>query len=285
MRASDFDLVSSGLTASMVLVGVAVLVLFSLWVTGTEIVPDDESRFPNTRLVSASSSAIELEFEMPSDEETVALKETTLQQMVQNIESVQLIEIAGGHDKTPKAGVIGAGVIGAGVIEVRPAGLDSSDSSGTEMVPRFERWHLLFSAPNPASFARQLDSLKIELGAFGGGVDGIDYAREFSTRIHRKHNSKPETETRLYFSWSAPSPLARFERDLLVKAGVRVAGRQIVKFVPKGLEQQLAQLELNYAHTRGVFNVGEIAKTVFQCRRDGQNYGFFVVDQRYVGVP
>jgi hypothetical protein len=269
MRATEFDLVSSGLMAMMVLAGCAVLVLFAIWITDTELIPEEENDYPRTQLVSSSGSPVEWEFELPTNEETVALHEPSLQQIVQQVESIELAQFAAGQDDSG----------------TRPNGQDFRDAAGEGGVPRFQRWHLLFSATTRAIFAQQLDALEIELGVFGGGSPGIDYARGLSTQIQKRHNNTPETEERLYFSWARPSPLAGFERDLLVKAGVRVSGRQIVKFLPPDLEKQLAQLESNYAHTRGVFDVGEIAKTVFQCQGSEQAYRFVVIDQRYVGVP
>lgn len=283
MRARHVDLVSSLLMAVLVMSACCVLVMLTIWLTGTELIPQLERPSPTTRLTSASSAASVYEFEMPATEEIVALKEPSLQQVVQQVDSVDLASLAAGASDE-----LGQGSSAAGQSTAGQSGHDGPsdwDSAGDDLVPRFQRWHLVFQAPSQTVYARQLDALNIELGAFGGDLPGIDVASNLSSTIHHRHNDQPKTEQRLYFSWAIPTAstirLAGFERRLLSQAGVAVAGRQIVKFLPVELENQLAIMELDYARSRGVDSVAQIARTVFHCQSDGADYRFVVTGQRY----
>ncbi|QDT08726.1 hypothetical protein K239x_06680 [Planctomycetes bacterium K23_9] len=274
MCANGFDLVSSLMMAIVLMLGCLVLVLGTLWATRTRLIPDWDSPAATTHVSFATSAATPLEFEIPAGDEVVALEDPTLKQTLGQIEQqIQTIPLASVAVRSAaKTGIRGstAGRIGA----------DQAESNADKTVPRHQRWHLVFKAPHQTAYARQLDVLGIELGAFGGDLPGIDSAGDFALGGTAKHNGKPKTEKRLYFSWAQPSPLARYERSLLIQAGVPVAGRQVVKFIPRELENRLATMELEYAFLHGVASVTEIEKTVFESQRVGQQYRFVVTHQR-----
>jgi hypothetical protein len=72
-----------------------------------------------------------------------------------------------------------------------------------------------------------------------------------------------------------------FDRQLLQQASIALPNRQMLKFISKDLENQLAQIELDYSASKGHPSVTEIAKTVFESQPDGSGYKFEVVSQRY----
>ena len=194
----------------------------------------------------------------------------TLSELLEQVSEVSS-QIAG---SAPNAGNTagGPGVGGTG----RRPGIDGGD-----IIPHHERWELRFRAANRAAYARQLDFHAIELGVFGGGVEGIDIASTLSTAPQARHLADPTVENRLYFSWMRPNPLASYEWELLTRAGITSHGRQIVKFVPLELENALAMMELEYAQSHGVVSVSAIAKTVFQSEPSAGGFRFTVVAQRY----
>jgi hypothetical protein len=55
----------------------------------------------------------------------------------------------------------------------------------------------------------------------------------------------------------------------------------MLKFIPKDLENQLAQIELEYSTSKGYPSVTQIAKTIFESKSDGGGYKFEVTSQRY----
>jgi hypothetical protein len=72
-----------------------------------------------------------------------------------------------------------------------------------------------------------------------------------------------------------------FDRQLLQQASIELPNRQMLKFIPKDLENLLAQIELEYSTSKGHPSVTQIAKTVFESKPDGSGYKFEVVSQRY----
>ena len=90
---------------------------------------------------------------------------------------------------------------GTGAGDSRPPG---PDGEGDDIIPRFERWQLNFTARDIGLYARQLDFYKIELGAIGGSIQGVDVASNLSASQYRVVKPK---QKRLYFMWNSPSPL------------------------------------------------------------------------------
>ena len=149
---------------------------------------------------------------------------------------------------------------------------------------RFERWRLNFVAKDVGGYAKQLDHYGIELGAVGGGIQGVDIASNLSGGIRQqRYSSEHEKAKRLYFSWVDPSVnFARWDQQLLQKAGVPLGNNRMrIQFIPPELENKLAHYELEYAKEKGHSSVTEIAKTVFESKAAGSGYDFVVVEQRY----
>ena len=131
------------------------------------------------------------------------------------------------------------------------------------------------------TYAQQLDFYQIELGVVGGAIQGVDLVNQLSTQPVARRIVDTASEKRLYFIWTHPTPLARFDRLLLSRAGVRLEERQMLKFVPFDLENHLAKIELEYAVSSGYQSVTAIAKTIFESKPAGGQYRFEVIDQRY----
>ncbi len=269
MSPSGFDLVSSFLLAVLVMLATLVMILLTLWLLAFRTAGAD--RLPPPRMLSGSLSPAlpERDFEVPADVEVTDLASPTLANLVAEVDSLS-------------RQVDGADQLGNGA---RP-GTDQGLLAGTGLddhgvVPASQRWELSFVAPHQAAYARQLDWHGMELGVFGGGFTGLDYASGLSTSPLARHSRDASGESRLYFSWVRRNPLAAYERGLLVEAGIPTKGRQIVKFVPAELEIRLSEIELEYAHSNGVTSRRAIGKTVFRSEPDGAGYRFIVVSQRY----
>ena len=158
----------------------------------------------------------------------------------------------------------------------RPAGpLGDPD----DIVSRFERWELKFLAKDVKTYATQLDHYKIDLGCIGKSKL-VDYAFGFGG-VPQKRSGKGSEEKRLYFMWRQEGPLVAFDRQLLGQAGVQTQGRQLLKFIPKDLEDRLYQTEMKYAISKGHSKVREIAKTVFESQPASSGFDFVVIEQRY----
>lgn len=277
LRTSKFDAVSSMFLALILFLGAFVFMLFIVWLTMRMPirVKPIEPIIENAAGRADNAEGFERDFEPPGAEEVEELTEPTLQDTIEAVSDAVSSVAASLDTMNTNAS---ASTSGSGKGDSRPPG---PEGEGDDIVPRFERWQLNFSAKNIKAYSQQLDFYKIELGSLGGGTQGVDYATELSTRPTSRHNDDSKAEKRLYFMWATNSPLKSYDIQLLGEAGITTGGRQILKFIPTDLENQLARTELDYAAAKGHKSVTEIAKTVFQSKPAGSGFAFEVTEQRY----
>jgi hypothetical protein len=282
LRISKFDIVTSLFMALILFLGAFVLMLFIVWLLSGKPRP-----LPIAPLIenpagrADNAEGFERDFEPPGAEEVEELQEPTLADTIEAVTDA-VSTVAASLTTSDTAAV--ASTSGTGKGDSRPPG---PEGEGDDIVPRFERWQLNFVANNMRAYAQQLDFYHIELGAFGGGVQGIDTASNLSGGPKKKTISNPQEEKRLYFSWKSATPLQAYDRTLLQQAGVQIAGRNIVRFIPndidppKNLEHVLADIEKKYWESKGYQSVTQIAKTVFESKAADNGYAFEVIEQRY----
>lgn len=274
---SKFDKVSSLLLAAVMFVGILVALLFLLWVTSgkpkplpvyPEIIEEAAGRGEN-------AEGFERDFEPPGAEEVEDLLEPTVEDTLQAVTDA-VSSVPASFEAVDSN--VSATTAGNGQGDSRPPG---PMGEGEDIIPRFERWKLKFAAKNLNAYAAQLDYYEIELAALGGDtIEGVDYASNLST-APRSRRGPSEGEKRLYFMWTTPGPLMEFDRQLLQKARVQLTGRSMLKFIPKNLENMLANIELDFAKSKGHNSVTEIAQTIFESRPAEGAYRFEVIDQKY----
>ena len=280
MRSSRFDLVTSFLMSLMILLGGGVGVLLVIWAMGTsEATANKPAQVSRISFATAGTPEAEAEFDVPTPSEIESLAEPTLEDTILEVSTIQV-----------------SGVISDAVSQntaPQDTGTKSGDPRGTNEsgvepvnheIPRFDRWNLTFQATTAASYARQLDTLGIELAVFGGGVSGVDCLTDLSGEPRHYRIDDPRNETRLYFSWLAQQSsraLIGYERQWLHAASIPTRDRHLVKFISAQLESELAAAELEYAHQHGVNSADAIAKTVFESRPSVDGSQFHVIRQRY----
>lgn len=276
-RISRFDTITSFFMALMLFIGVFVFMLFIIWLTSRwsfpplAIAPIIEN--PAGR--GENAEGFERDFEPPGAEEVEELLEPTLQDTIEAVtDAVSSVAASLTTNDTSAT----ATTAGTGAGDSRPPG---PMGEGEDIVPRFERWQLNFTARDLPSYSKQLDFYKIELGAIGGSVQGVDVVSNLSSKPKGRLIVDTESEKRLYFMFKTPSPLMQYDRQLISAAGVNLNNRTMMKFIPTELENQLAQVELEYAKSKGHPSVTEIAKTVFESKAAGSGYQFEVTSQRY----
>lgn len=277
LRISRFDIVTSFFMALILFIGTFVLMLFIIWLTSrwsfppapiAPIIEEPAGRGENPE-------GFERDFEPPGAEEVEELMEPTLQDTIEAVtDAVSTVAAALVTSDTQAV----ATTSGTGAGDSRPPG---PPGEGADIIPRFERWQLNFTARDIRSYATQLDFYKIELGAIGGSIQGVDVANNLAGRASTYRIVDTGAEKRLYFMWNSPSPLMQFDRQLLQQASINLTNRQMLKFIPKDLENQLAQIELQYSASKGYPSVTQIAKTVFESKPDGRGFKFEVISQRY----
>jgi hypothetical protein len=140
-------------------------------------------------------------------------------------------------------------------------------------VAREQRWSIVYNtSQTPEEYARQLDALGVEL-AVVSGPNQLTYVSNFSSPEPTKRFG-PGNDGRLYFLWQGRG---RKQSDiaLLRKAGIEVGEGVVLQFYPRGVEDQLAQLEVRHRGRQP----GEIRVTRFSVVPKGDGYGFQVLAQ------
>jgi hypothetical protein len=277
LRISRFDVVTSFFMALILFIGTFVLMLFIIWLTSRWSFPPRaiEPIIENPAGRGDNAEGFERDFEPPGAEEVEELMEPTLQDTLEAVTDA-VSKVAGALVTNDSQAT--ATTAGTGAGDSRPPG---PEGEGEDIIPRFERWQLNFSARDIRQYATQLDFYQIELGAIGGSIQGVDVAKNLAGSAQKYRIEDTEGEKRLYFMWNSPSPLMEFDRQLLQQASIELPNRQMLKFIPKDLENLLAQIELEYSTSKGHPSVTEIAKTVFESKPEGSGYKFEVVSQRY----
>jgi hypothetical protein len=277
LRTSHFDIVTSFFMALILFIGTFAMLLFIIWLTNRWSFPPRpiEPIIENPAGRGENPEGFERDFEPPGAEEVEELMEPTLQDTIEAVTDA-VSTVAASLVTTDTAATATTSGTGAG--DSRPPG---PEGEGEDIIPRFERWQLEFSASNVRGYATQLDFYKIELGAVGGSIQGIDAAKNLAGSPNTYRIVDTTAEKRLYFMWTTPSPLMQFDRQLLQQAGVQLPNRQMLKFIPNDLENELAHMELEYAKSKGYNSVTQLAKTVFESKASGDGYAFEVISQRY----
>jgi hypothetical protein len=229
------------------------------------------------------AEGFERDFDPPAADEVEQLNEPAIEQTLQMV--TEAISNISASLETLESNMA-ASNSGNGRGDDRQAG---PEGEGEKIVPRGERWELKFTARDKRNYLLQLDSLKIDVGAIGGGVATVDYVTSVGTNPTKRSGTSKEFKGKLYFTSTALNVLEQYEKQVLQSAGFPIAGRQILKFVPAETEKLLQQAEYDYFGEKRSKDVriAEIAKTVFECRqrKKGGGYEFVVIDQRYRTAP
>ncbi len=276
LRTQKVDVVASLLMSLLMIIGSLAIILFVIWFTTTftwetgGIVVEPE---PTAAGRGDHAEGFARDIEPPGAEEADFLNEPSLAESLEAVTDA-VTSVAATIDNVDTNTT--ASAVGSGRGDSRPPG---PLGEGEDIVSRFERWELKFLAKDVKSYAAQLDHYKIELGCIGKSKL-VDYAFGFSG-TPQKRAGKGSDEKRLYFMWRQDGPLVGFDRQLLGQAGVQTQGRQMLKFIPKELEDRLYQTEMKYAISKGHGKVREIAKTVFESQPASSGFDFVVIEQRY----
>lgn len=279
LKTQRIDVVASLLMSFLVVIGCLVLLMFVLWLTQTFTWDVGEIVIEEERVAGRGDHAegFERDIEPPGAEEVEELAEPTLEESLQAVTDAATT-VAASLEAIDSNSV--NTVAGSQRGDSRPPG---PLGEGDDIIPRYERWELKFQAKGLRPYATQLDFYQIELGCIGGRNE-VDYASNLATSPQRRTGSSAQENKRgrLWFMWRQEGPLKQYDQQLLTQAGVQTGGRQMLKFIPKDLENALAQAEMVYARSKGHNSVKEIAKTIFESQADpGGGYRFVVITQLY----
>ena len=285
MRTSKVDQASSLLLSMAMLMGLAVLMLGILFIMRAWSSSTSEKLILKPEKIAGRgdhAEGFERDFDPPSADEVEQLNEPSIEQSLQMVN--ETISMISSSLDNIESSLSGSESNGKG--DSRPPG---PEGEGDDIIPRFDRWELKFTARDRRNYAIQLEAFKIDIGAIGGGIATVDYVTKVSS-APQKQSTTPKDEKakkRLKFISVNENVLLQYEKQILQASNVPYNGRQVIKFVPPEAEEALAQAEAAYFLDKRSkdLRVATIAKTVFECRAKGKGGGFefVVIDQRYRG--
>jgi hypothetical protein len=270
LSVSSYDRVASLLIALLILVGVSVTMLFIVWYSNQVWVGQEDVAIEFIEPLPAGGPLGEgNDLEEPGDEEVEDLQEPEVEEMLDAVtdaisSQTATLEALEGDARASNKGKGGGG--GGG-----PGGAGTAD-----IIPRWERWQILFTTSTLDVYAKQLDSFGIELGVLGGGSPTIDYAFNLAKRRPETRKGKGEDEERIYMMWKQGA-LKAADKQLLSRAGISTSGKTHVQFYPPPTEQLLFKAEHDHNPELSIL---DIEKTVFGVKLQGGKYIFHVLEQR-----
>jgi len=279
---SNYDQVSSMLVALLIMVGIAVLLMFIIWLTMTLVfVPQavPVKLVENVPGRGDHAEGFERDLLAPGMEEMPELAEPQLEATMEAMTDA-VSNVAASMDvvSTPSTATSkGEGGMG----DSRPPG---PLGEGDNIIPRWERWEIRFESSSVRAYASQLQFFKIELGAAGGGKKNVDYAFNLTKSRPDTRSGPGNKEQRLYMTWRGGN-LQKFDRQLLSSAGINTGnGRLLMQFYPEKVEDKLAWIEKEYADPLGK-TIQEYLKTVFGVKKVRNGYEFVVMEMRFRPKP
>lgn len=216
----------------------------------------------------ASNNDVEAaDFEEPSVMES---PEATINDIAEIGETAEL----DGYDMDVPVMAGGAVASGRRASKIGTGGPGFGNGPGDGGVRAEDRWSVIYPPGQTIDeYARQLDSLKVELGTTAGNT--LQIASNFSSGAPSKRTvANASLEKRLYFLWQGGSRRGN-DIELLKKAGINVGNAPVFQFYPKDVENTLRQLEAKYKGRQPI----EIRATKFLVIPVGGKYGFKVTSQ------
>ncbi len=282
LRSSTYDAVASMMLALVILLGIAVGSMLLVWLSTAVLVPQ-----------TAVPVVLEQIGEGGGRPEGIVGESIELDEPDGNQMTLETGLAAPALEKTLSLAIDAAGAAAAGAEESDTVFSDAVESGtgrgrsrgdgrrmgkgfgeGLPGVPRAMRWEIMFAEGNTlAAYAQQLDYFKIELGVVGEGGQ-VHYAYNLSKPKPDRRTGRASDESRLYMSWRSGT-LQETDRTLLARAGIAAEGRVVLQFYPSEVENQLAQLERQFAGREA----SGIHKTRFGVKADGRRFAFYVTGQ------
>jgi hypothetical protein len=281
MSVSAYDRTASLVIALNILVGFAVLLLFLFWLSKViRFAPEEQATVVLVENIAGRgdhAAGFARDAEPPGMEELPEEMEPQVEQLLEAVTTVVSTQATALDSmQTAMVSTSPGGELG----DSRPPG---PEGEGDDIIPRGERWEIRYNSNSVGAYAQQLDFFQIELAAVGGGEKQVDYANQLSQARPVARQGQGSEEKRLYMLWTGGN-LKRFDQQLLRAAGVKTAGRIVVQFYPKEVENRLATMEMEYARRNGKTSVKQIKQTVFGVRRLSAGFEYYVVSQLYRAV-
>jgi hypothetical protein len=289
---SRYDRVSSMLIALLCTIGAVTVLLFVVWLTG-KLVERSRPPVPPTLLPplrygdnggdgrAPGGSQLDTPSDEPvvgKDKETSGVKDNLIalsalaDSKTLDVDDPEASEPTRHGSRGTRNGIYGGDGDGRGT-DIGPG------RPGPRKPVEPERnWEVTFASNTLNAYARQLDFFKIELG-FVQPDNKIAYACNLTKSKPDKRIAATADEKRFYLTWRK-GEMQKADKELLARAGIETGDGLALKFLPREVEAELADLEKRSADEAGK-TLKEIRTTQFGIRSEGSGFSFFVLEQTY----
>ena len=281
MRETRYDLMTSFVIATALLLAGTVILLIAVWLTnllpepstlGVQMLSGEggfEDGLPDQTLLVESP-------EDPSDDPSLSndQQETQVEQILDKVISAtgeaSQLKLPNLYTHAFSGGNPGSADGTGG----RPLGSGGPGQGGLKWE---QRWYVEFAERGDLqSYAQQLDFFGIELGiTFRNGR--VVYLRHLSTSAVRRDSRADVGDQRLFMNWQGGKRIEA-DRELLARAGVSdITSGTILHFYPAETENMLIQLEREFAGQ----SPDKIRRTNFKVVSSENEFRFVVTSQKY----
>jgi len=279
LKITAYDKASSFLISLLLMVGVAAVCLFIIWLS-TVIVfvkiskPIRMIQYPGR---GDHDAGFARDPEGPGVEELDAVMEDqpaveAALEPVSNLAST----VAANYDSFDTDALVSTKGRG-GLGDSRPPG---PLGEGENVVPPWQRWEIRYESNDENEYRRQLDYFGIEVGA-AGGTKLVDYAFNVSASPISKRQGEGKKEERVYLTWKPGSTLRQFDENILRDAGIKSENRIVMQFLPRKVYEDLHRLEFENTDHDPL----EWLKTFFKVRKSRDGYEFYIDEQLFRPRP
>jgi len=279
LKVTAYEKASSVLVSLLLVVGVAAVGLFVVWVSTVLVfveIPRKSAQMIRYPGRGDHDAGFARDPEGPGVEELdVMMDQPQLEAALTPVSNLAST-IAVSYD-IPDAKVF-ADIIGDGDRgDDRPVG---DEADGDNVVPPWQRWVIRYDSTDMTEYRRQLDFFGIEVGAVGG-TKLVDYAFNVSSHPISTRKGSGKKEGRVYLTWKPNSPLREFDESILRDAGIATENRIVMQFLPKSVYDELHRLERAHSDHHPL----EWLKTYFKVRRTRNGYEFYIDEQLFRPRP
>jgi hypothetical protein len=294
LQVSRYDRASSLLLALLIVVGAVAVLLFVLWLTAKITAPPPKAGNPHfVDLVRENGenggnrrpAGGTTQLDTPSDDEPMFGKDNKTSGVQEELKRMDVAALSKKtHLDDPDADV--PTLLGSrGNHGGRHKGNGDGDGLGNKTgrrpgdpAPPARNWEVLFSKNTLDAYARQLDFFKIELGVLLPDNKIAYVCNLTKPKPDSRTIANPAaTERRYYLTWRSGGEMQQADQELLARAGIDVGDSLIVKFLPREIEDKLAELERGRAGA----DKRPILMTRFGVQPDGAGFKFVVLGQSY----
>ncbi len=272
---SRYDMFNGALIASIALFGFLASILFLVWVT-TQFdfsrklePPPYQSEYGDEKPEGFEDDVLEPGVEEFPEIDIPALPDA-LEAVTDAVSSVSAaLEVIDGDSP-----VVGKGS-GAGSID---GGTGNGDA---DVVPEHKRWKIEYASEDISDYAKQLSHFGIDIGAVSIDANDIMRIQDPGGKLNTVATSREkENKARSLFFAHTQKKLQRWDARLVKRAGVELAGKDIVQFYPDPTRGLLRAAESEYllANDR---ELGDVGKTFFKIVSTGSGYTFEVSSMQF----